>query len=244
MENKDIKTIQTTKGELRYYRDWDRYEGGICMMNPVTIKRYREIQDMQPDADKCGVFFAFSNSQFHEGYDHLVELGHIKKGDKVVQTGIGGMFGTKESIDKFLGFYEDRNKEVAAECDPQEVYFYEYNNHESMIAWDGDLEAIKLIIDLFGVDEARKIKRYNASESIENLVRKPIKVSGLYFLNDGVKETPSSVWFNDQSGLCYTMYASTLYPVCDADGKQYVMPELAGVSAYYDGKKLYKFYNE
>lgn len=146
MEQKDIKTIQTTKGELRYYRDWERYEGGICMMNPVTIKRYREIHDMQPDADKCGVFFAFSNSQFHEGYDHLVELGHIQKGDKVVQTGIGGMFGTKEGIDKFLDFYEDRNKDVVAECDPQEVYFYEYNNHESMIAWDGDLEAIKITL--------------------------------------------------------------------------------------------------
>lgn len=244
MDKKEIISIQTTKGELRYFRDWENWDGGINMINPVTVKRYREIKDMQPDADKCGVFFAFSNSQFREGYDHLVELGHIKKGEKVIRTDLGGMFGTKEGIDKFLSYYADRDKDIIAECDPQEVYFYEYNNHESMIAWDGDLEAIKIIISLWGADVARKIKRYNASQSVENLVRKPIEKSGLYFTNDGGKETPSSLWFHDQSAECYTMYGGALYPVYDADGKSYVMPELAGVSANYDGKKIHGFYTE
>ena len=47
-----------------------------------------------------GVFFAFSNQQFGEGYKRLIELGHIKKGDKVLR-GVGGAFGTKEGLDKF-----------------------------------------------------------------------------------------------------------------------------------------------
>lgn len=101
MEERDIKVINTTKGELRYYRDWDNYEGGIVMMNAQTVKRYREIKDQHPDADECGVFFAFSNQQFSEGYRHLVELGHIKDGDKICQDKSTGAFGTKEGLDKF-----------------------------------------------------------------------------------------------------------------------------------------------
>lgn len=45
------------------------------------------------------------------------------------------------------------------ECDPQEVYFYEYNNHECMIAWDGDKEAYDLIVGYWGEEVAKTIKR-------------------------------------------------------------------------------------
>lgn len=48
MEERDIKVINTTKGELRYYRDWDNYEGGIVMINAQTVKRYREIKTNIP----------------------------------------------------------------------------------------------------------------------------------------------------------------------------------------------------
>lgn len=85
MEEKDIKTVKTTRGELRYYRDWGNYDGGIVMLNAQTIDRYKAIKNEHPDADKCGVFFAFSREQFAEGYNHLVELGHIKDGDKICQ---------------------------------------------------------------------------------------------------------------------------------------------------------------
>ena len=145
------------------------------MLNAQTANRYKELKKQHPNADDCGAFFAFSSEQFHEGYKRLVELGHIKDGDKVIQTNLGGLFGTKDGIDKFIGFYDKRDKLIPKECDPQEVYFYEYNNHESMIAWDGDLEAIKIIIDIWGADMARKIKRYNASKSVDDIIRKPIK---------------------------------------------------------------------
>lgn len=249
MAEKDIQTIETTRGELKYYRDWSNYEGGIVMLNDQTIKRYREIQNAHPDADECGVFFAFSNQQFSEGYKHLIELGHIKDGDKVLRS-VGGAFGTKEGLDKFFKFYEDRDKPIREECDPQEVYFYEYNNHESMIAWDGDLEAIKIIISIWGADVARSIKRYNASMSVDNIIRKPIKIEGLYFMCNGEKKQPTSLWFTDieneviHKGRCFSMYGGELYTVCSSDDKQYINEDLAGLNASYDGKSIYGFYRE
>lgn len=249
MDEKNIITIKTTKGELRYYRDWENWEGGVRMLNAQTVKRYREIQDEHPDADKYAVFFAFSKEQFEEGYNGLVEKGFIKNGDKVLQSA-GGMFGTKEGINAFLGYYEERDKKIPLECDPQEVYFYEYNNHESMLAWDGDLEAIKLVIDYWGADVARKIKRYNANMSVENIIRKPIKTEGLYFVHDGEKRTPASLWFSNveselaKAGNCYTMYDNALHLVFTPNGEAYSNIDLKGVGARYDGKTIYDFFVE
>ena len=45
MEEKDIKTVKTTRGELRYYRDWGNYDGGIVMLNAQTIDRYKAIKN-------------------------------------------------------------------------------------------------------------------------------------------------------------------------------------------------------
>lgn len=247
-EKKNIQTVKTTCGELQYYRDWDKFEGGIVMLNAQTVKRYREIQDEHPDADECGVFFAFSNEQFSEGYRHLVELGHIKEGDKVIQS-VGGAFGTKEGLNKFFQFYEDRDKPIKEECDPQEVYFYEYNNHESMIAWDGDLEAIKIIIDIWGADVARRIVRYDVSMSVDNIIRKPVKMEGLYFTYKGEKRVPANLWFSDigndgQRGLCYSMYDNALHIVLSSDGNPYCNEDLAGLNASYDNVLIYNFHVE
>lgn len=60
--------------------------------------------------------------------------------------------------------------QVAKECDPQEVYFYEFNNYECMYAFDGDEEAIRTIINYFGVDVARTIHRVDAAHSIDYLL--------------------------------------------------------------------------
>lgn len=249
MEEQDIKKIQTTHGELRFYRDWDNWEGGIRMLNAQTIKRYTEIKNDHPKSENYAVFFAFSDKQFAEGYNGLIEKGFIKKGDKVSQS-FGGMFGTKDGINAFLGYYEERDKAIPRECDPQEVYFYEYNNHESMFAWDGDLEAIKLIIDYFGADVARKIKRYNANMSVENIIRKPIKMDGLYFTYNGEKRIPASLWFSSvesdiaKVGNCYTTYANALHPVFTPNGEAYSNIDLKGVSAKYDGKIISNFFIE
>lgn len=250
MEEKNIQTVKTTRGELKYYRDWGNYEGGIVMLNPQTVNRYREIKEEHPDSDKCGVFFAFSNEQFSEGYKRLVRLGHIKDGDKVMRS-VGGSFGTKEGLDKFFNFYENRDKvSIHDECDPQEVYFYEYNNYESMIAMDGDLEAIKIIISIWGADVARNIKRFSVCRSVDDIICKPIRIEGLYFTYNGEKKQPSSVWFSNMEseatgkGKCHTMYGGMLHPVLAPDGESYYNESLAGLCAKYDGNTIYGFYKE
>lgn len=171
MEEKEIKTIQTTKGELRYYRDWDNSEGGIVMLNPQTIVRYKAIGNEHPDADKYGVFFAFSKEQLAKGIQHLKELGFIKDESELRQDRGTGAFGTDAGLTAFFKFYSDSRSAIPKECDPQEVYFYEYNNHESMYAWDGDLEAIKIIIRYWGADIARTIIRFNASKDIDEIIK-------------------------------------------------------------------------
>lgn len=164
--NNETMTIKTTKGTLNYHRNWE-CEGCIVMENPQTIARYRELCEQHPNADECGIFFAFSDKQFDEGYARLVELGHINQGDKICRSAT--MFGTKDGIRKFYDFYEERVNVIKEECDPQEVYFYEYNNHECMISWDGDKEAIRHVIDIWGVEVANSIKRHNANHTIESI---------------------------------------------------------------------------
>ena len=59
---------------------------------------------------------------------------------------------------------------AAQECDPQEVYFYEFNNHECMYAFDGDDEAMELVIKIFGVEKAKQVNRVDPGHKIETLM--------------------------------------------------------------------------
>lgn len=153
-----IKHIKTAQGDLEYFIDWNVTEGSVVMLNPKTIKYYQQTKDMHPDADKYGVFFAFNKKQFDEGYNHLVELGFIKDGEKI-QVSDMGAYGTKECLDAFFDFYRNRDKNIPTHCDPQEIYFYEYNNYECMYAWDGDKDAYNEIVDIWGEDVAKGIIR-------------------------------------------------------------------------------------
>lgn len=157
----ELKPIQTAHGLLEIYKDWD-CEGAIYMKNPRTLRRYHQISDEEPDCDKYGIFWAFGGDQFDNGYKKLVQLGHIKDGDKVVRFGSGGFAASKEHLDKFYAFYDERDKKVAAECDPQEVYLYEYNNYECMIGFDGDEQAYNVVVRIFGEETAKKVKRFGA----------------------------------------------------------------------------------
>lgn len=131
--------------------------GGICMLNPKTIKRYHELKDEHPKDGDYGVFFAFGNEQFEKGRKALVAKGYMKEGEKVCSAGMG-MYGTREEISRYLDFYKERGKRIAKECDPQEVYFYECNNHECMITYNDD-EALKVVIGYFGNEAAHKVER-------------------------------------------------------------------------------------
>jgi hypothetical protein len=150
------QTVKTANG-VRYYQDFERTEGSICMIKPKTIKRYHEIKDEQPEDEHYGVFFAFGEKQFEEGRKRLIRNGYLKEGEKVCSVG-AGMYGTASEISRFFKFYDERGKRIGKECNPQEVYFYEWNNHECMITMDDD-EALKCVISYFGKEAAHKIVR-------------------------------------------------------------------------------------
>ena len=155
-----MKPIKTANGLLKVYRDWD-CEGAIYMENPQTIKRYKELGKEEPDCDKYGIFWAFTDKQFDEGKARMKQLGLYTDGQKIYSFGGGGYGVSSDLIDQFFGFYAERKKRMAAECDPQEVYLYEYNNHECMIGWEGDEPAHKIIVDMYGEEVAKSITRFS-----------------------------------------------------------------------------------
>ena len=157
-----MKPIKTKHGLLEIYRDWDS-EGAIYMKNAQTIKRYKELSDEHPNPEDDGMFWAFNTKQYEEGKVKMKELGFYKEGQTIYSIGSGGYGTSIELIDKFLDFYINRRKRVAEECDPQEVYLYEYNNHECMIGWEGDEPAYKIIVDTFGEKVAKSITRFSVS---------------------------------------------------------------------------------
>ena len=71
---------------------------------------------------------------------------------------------------KHSSAFDEFAKRVKQECDPQEVYCYEFNNYECMLSWDGDEQAIRLIIDYYGVETARTVRRWNALNSIDYIL--------------------------------------------------------------------------
>lgn len=124
------------------------------------MKNYQELKNVQAPMIEC--FFAFSDSQFGEG---------VKKAGiegKKIFRGPAGLYGTQEGIGNFLAFYDELTKEIGIECDPQEVYDYEFGNHECSYTGD-DEEAIKIVVDYFGAERAKVVKRHFAFVNINEL---------------------------------------------------------------------------
>lgn len=159
--NNNISEKRTANG-IEYHLDWS-CEGHVVMHNEQTIKLYHKLKydDQPPEGE---YFYAFSNEQFSQ----QVKAKHLE--GKKIYSGGYGLYGTDKGIEGLLAYIDSVSKRIKEECNPQEVYFYEYNNHECMIGWGGDLEAIKLIITYWGAEEARKIKRINAGRSIDDIL--------------------------------------------------------------------------
>lgn len=67
--------------------------------------------------------------------------------------------GKKDSIENLQKAYDNLNERVKNECNPQEVYFYEYNNHECQFGWSGDKEPMEIIKSIWGEEIANTIER-------------------------------------------------------------------------------------
>lgn len=124
------------------------------------MSNYTKLKDQNPELVDC--FFAFSKSQFQEAIiKHNLQDKKILKAD-------GGLFGTQEGIQKLYDDYEAISAQITEKCEPQEVYAYEFDNHECSYVGD-DEEAIKLVVSYFGDERAKKVKRRFAITKIENL---------------------------------------------------------------------------
>ena len=161
MENK------ITANGVTFYQDWDKYGGSIVMVKPKTIDRYRYLTESDaahPKSDDYGIFFAFNQLGFDEGYNKLMRKGRINEGEKIISAG-QGLYGTEQELKRYFDFYRKRNEKVKQECNPQEAYCYEFNNHECMITGD-DEPALIVIAERFGNDAARSIRRVCACTPI------------------------------------------------------------------------------
>ena len=138
----------------------------VIIMKKETTKIHTAMsyaQLTQKQAPSGNYFFAFSNTQLAEGIKKIT----LKEGEKILKAP-GGMFGTKQAIDDFFKFYEDLEKEIAEKCTPQEVYAYEFNNHECSYVGD-DERAIEIVIRTFGKEKAKTVKRRFACISIDKI---------------------------------------------------------------------------
>lgn len=123
-------------------------------------KSYCEIKDQHPELFEC--FFAFSEKQMQEG----IAKNNLE--GKKLYSGIGGLYGTKEGIAKLYADYDAITEQVKNECNPQDVYDYEFNNHECSYTND-DTEAIKIVDSTFGTERTKEVKRRFAYVSLADL---------------------------------------------------------------------------
>ncbi|MFA5299686.1 MAG: hypothetical protein WC389_15995 [Lutibacter sp.] len=126
------------------------------------MNKYTELKSIEPELFEC--FFAFNQTQFEEGLDKTGIRG------KAICRAPGGLYGTREGIKKLYADYDAISKRIGEECDPQQVYNYEFDNHECGYTHD-DTEAIKLVVSYFGDEKAKTVKRHNgcACVKIEDL---------------------------------------------------------------------------
>lgn len=155
-------------------QDWDN-DGFLRITGAETLTRYSELREQQYKipCDKYGVFFAFSQDQFDQGYKGLVKRGLIKDGEKIKRFG-GGAYGILEGMKRWMKESHEIDEKIRTECDPYEVYLYEYNNFECCIDWDGDTRAVEEVIRLFGMDGARKLegRRMRACDTLDDIAER------------------------------------------------------------------------
>ena len=157
---------------LKVTQDWNN-DGFLRITGAQTIKRYNELTEKQRNipCDKYGVFFAFDQRQFDEGYKVLVKRGLIQDGELVKSFG-NGCFGVLEGMKRWMLEARAIDAQIAQECDPYEVYLYEYNNYECCIDWDGDQRAVEKVISLFGVERTKEAlwgKRFRAHGTVDEI---------------------------------------------------------------------------
>ena len=156
-----------TKTNVKITPDWDS-DGFLIITNASTLKRYKELEDRKQSIrlKNFDMFCAFTDEQFNLGLNSIRSL---NDGEKICSLG-AGVFGTKDGIDRFFKTQRIIDGIIAEECNPQEVYYYEYNNYESCINFDGDLDAIRKVASIWGLEVARTIHRLSTCYTIDEII--------------------------------------------------------------------------
>lgn len=225
--------------------DWER-EGALVVKPCTTIARYKQLKEEPQNKEYKGVFWAFDQKQFDDGCERVKHL--LAEGEKIIRFG-GGGYGVKKYVDAMFDEYKKARERIAQECDPQEVYCYEYNNHECMYSiGEGDMPAIEYIINTFGEDVARKIERHSAYHSIDTIMAMDTKLRDveLYYIDDnGDAASPNCVWFSKVDGKACFYANGKLHPVMLSNGERYEAPTKAywGLEGSYHAEKkvVYNF---
>lgn len=232
--------------KFRYKTDSGK-DGILTYTGEITMKEYQRIREEQrniviPEDHDC--FYAFSKKQFKEGTERIRPL---KEGERYAVTDYG-LFGTREGIKSYIKALDEADRKASEKirerCDPREVYVYESNNHES--CYEGDTEAVKTILEIWGEKEMKEIARHHARLTIDQVKKEmnPPRVlteGGLWIeTKEGRKrlEKGDHVWFSyendrgngekDKKGVMYHHTIGGLHPVTDKDGNEIVMEENTG----------------
>ena len=136
-----------------YYPNPDN-DGMLVLTGANTLKRYAEIREKTRTFHHKGMTYAFGEKQTKEALDRLRP--QLKEGEKILYNSYG-MLATPEAYEAWKQALNEEREAVARECDPAEVYAYEYNNHESM--YSDDEIPFGIVCDYFGKERASKIKR-------------------------------------------------------------------------------------
>lgn len=102
--------------------------------------KYSDVKKFNPSMKNC--FFAFGNQQFEEG-----KTKSIPEGEKVLSAN-HGLYGTNDGIKQFFAELAEIRQRIIENCDPQDVYNYEFGNHECGYTGD-DAEALDIVKNYF-----------------------------------------------------------------------------------------------
>ena len=196
-------------------QNWDN-DGMLDIHNAQTLDKYQAIRNEQYHHRHPEIVWEFSDMK--KVIAKLKPL--LKEDEKIINFASGG-FATPKGLKLMEAYYASIDERISKECDPQEVYYYEYNNHESCINMEGDTDAIQIVLDIYGEDIARSIKRYSKCITIDQLLLKDYPKEGLWV--NAEDATPHYMWFSDIDGKAFYHYNNALLHVYDAtnDNKQF-----------------------
>lgn len=218
-------------------QDWEN-DGILSYSNAQTLDHYCDLKKAMNEHRHPEVEFAFGKEQFDKMLSILKPK--LKEGEKIIAFGSGG-FATPYGYNQLVKFYDEMNERIKNECDPQEVYVYQYNNYECCIAYEGDTHAIKYVLDIFGEEKCRTIKRYRVQMTIDQLLLNEVEVQGLTFNGEQI---PEDVWF-DEAGDAFTAYDCKLYKVyLNQEQFRAQNEHWKGLTALYKKGKLYEWHKE